>query len=185
MPRTVYYLAATLDGFIADEDDGLEWLTGFDGATDVETGTEVRAAMNAFDESHGALAMGSATYEWILGHASEWPYAGKPTWVFTSRDELEIPDGADVRFVSGEVGPLVGEMIAAAGERDLWVVGGGALAADFARAGRLDEIIVTVVPVVLGSGKPLFGGPLERTLHLTGCRPFTNGMVELRYAVRD
>ena len=77
-------------------------------------------------------------------------------------------------------------MIAAAGDRDLWVVGGGNVASQFADAGLLDEVLVTVVPVVLGEGKPLFdrrlpGGPIQ----LTGTRAFSTGMVELRYAIGD
>ena len=75
-------------------------------------------------------------------------------------------------------------MLAAAGERNLWVVGGGNVASQFADAGLLDELLVTVVPVVLGEGKPLFdrrppGGPMQ----LTGTRVFDSGMVELRYEI--
>ena len=75
-------------------------------------------------------------------------------------------------------------MVAAAGERNLWVVGGGNVASQFADAGLLDELLVTVVPVVLGDGKPLFdrrlpGGPMQ----LTGTRTFDSGMVELRYEI--
>ncbi len=75
-------------------------------------------------------------------------------------------------------------MIAAAGERNLWVVGGGNVASQFADQGLLDELLVTVVPVVLGEGKPLFdrrlpGGPMQ----LTGTTAFDSGMVELRYEI--
>lgn len=185
MPRAVYYLAATLDGFIADDDDGLEWLMTYDRGTDLEATDEVRPAMEAFDATIGALAMGSGTYEWMGRNIKRWPYGDRLTWVFTSRGELAPIDGANLRFVSGEVAPLVDEMLASAGERDLWVVGGGGLAVAFADAGLLDEVIVTVVPVGLGSGKPLFGRRLERGLRLTGLRPFKNGMVEMRFAVED
>ncbi len=73
-------------------------------------------------------------------------------------------------------------MMAAAGDRNLWVVGGGNVASQYADAGLLDELLLTVVPVVLGEGKPLFdralpGGPMQ----LTGTRTFQSGMVELRY----
>lgn len=76
-------------------------------------------------------------------------------------------------------------MIAAAGERDLWVVGGGNVASQFADKGLLDELLVTIVPVVLGEGKPLFdrrlpGAPMQ----LTGTRAFDSGMVEVRYEIR-
>ena len=77
---------------------------------------------------------------------------------------------------------LYDEMIPAAGDRDLWVIGGGNVASQFADAGLLDELIITVVPEVLGEGKPLFdrrlpGGPLK----LKGTRTWDSGMVELRY----
>ena len=92
-----------------------------------------------------------------------------------------------MRFASGSVSELHDELRAAAGDRHVWVVGGGNVASQFADEGLLDELIVTVVPVVLGEGKPLFdrrlpGGPMQ----LAGARPFDSGMVELRYEiVRD
>ena len=94
-------------------------------------------------------------------------------------------EGVDVRIENAKVTDLCDQMISAAGDRNLWVVGGGNVASQFADAGLLDEVLVTVVPVVLGAGKPLFdnrlpGGPME----LLGTRVFDTGMVELRYRVR-
>jgi len=133
--------------------------------------------------------MGSETYEFILGHLTGgggWPYAGKPTWVLTSRD-LPEPEGedVDVRIGSARVIDIHDEMNAAAGDRNLWVVGGGNVASQFADEGLLDEVLLTVVPVVLGTGKPLFdrrlpGGPMQ----LIGTRSFDSGMVELRYEIK-
>ncbi len=110
-----------------------------------------------------------------------WPYEGLPAWVFTSR-ELPVIEGADIRFASGPVAPHHAEMTAAAGDRGVWLVGGGHLAAQFAAEGLIDELILTLVPVVLGSGLPTFAGRLAEPLTLTGVRPYANGMVELRYA---
>jgi dihydrofolate reductase len=192
MSRVQYYAAATLDGYIAETDDGLGWLLGYEGTYD---GPEAQpgpmsggGSYEAFYEGVGALVSGSTTYEWLLDHLDDpsgWPYKGKPCWVLSSRD-LEVPEveGMDVRVVDGEVPDLHEEMVATAGERNLWIVGGGNVASQFADAGLLDQVLVTVVPVVLGSGKPLFdrgvpGGPLQ----LTGTTVFETGMVELRYAV--
>jgi dihydrofolate reductase len=140
-----------------------------------------------FYEGVGALVSGSTTYEFILDHeGSEWPYGGKPYWVLSSR-ELRMPadEAADVRITRAAVGDVAEEMAAAAGERDLWVVGGGNVASQFADAGLLDELHLTVVPVVLGAGKPLFDRPLPGgSMQLTGTRTFETGMVELRYALR-
>ena len=119
--------------------------------------------------------MGSTTYEWILDHAfgdkdpSEWvwPYANVPSWVFSSREPREVP-GADIRFVRGEVGPVHAEMVTAAGERNVWIVGGGPLVAQFADAGLLDEVLVTIAPVTLGAGRPLLPARVELRLEETG-----------------
>ena len=94
-------------------------------------------------------------------------------------------EGVDVRVVSARVADLHDRMVAAAGERNLWVVGGGNVASQFADDGLLDEVLVTVVPVVLGAGKPLFDRRLPGgAMQLMGTRAFDTGMVELRYEVR-
>jgi dihydrofolate reductase len=186
--RTVYYCATTLDGFIAEADDTLDWLTGYDGSLE---GTDVEPVEGGYDEFYervGALVLGSVTYEWLLEHVvsgGEWPYRGRPTWVLSSRDLPRPADAeADVRIVAAAVADLHAEMLAAAGERDLWVVGGGNLASQFADAGLLNEVRVTVVPVVLGSGKPLFDRRLSGgAMQLTAVLPRRNGMVELAYEV--
>ena len=189
MSRTQYYCAATLDGYIAEADDTLDWLLGYEGSYD---GGEASPGKGGYDEFYadvGALVSGSVTYEFVLEHLGEggdWPYAGKPCWVLSSRD-LPVPEGegVDVRIVETPVEELHPELLAAAGERNLWIIGGGNVASQFADAGLLDEVIVTVVPVVLGTGKPLFdrrlaGGPMQ----LTGTRTWNTGMVELRYEIR-
>jgi dihydrofolate reductase len=185
MSRVKYYAAATLDGFIADPDDGIDWLTGYQGSYDGDNAEAMKGSYDDFYEGIGALAMGSTTYEWVLDHVDEWPYSGKPTWVLSSRDLRQPPGGEAVKVVGAPVTELHDEMIAAAGERDLWVIGGGNVASQFADEGLLDEIVVTVVPVVLGEGKPLFdrrvpGGPMQ----LLGTRAWDSGMVELRYEIR-
>ena len=186
MPKTQYYCASTLDGYIAEADDTLEWLLRYEGSFEGDGVEPMKGSYDRFYEGVGALISGAVTYEWILGHmgeGGEWPYKGKPYWVLSSRD-LPKPtgEGVDVRVVNAKVADLHDEMVAAAGERNLWVVGGGNVASQFADAGLLDEVLVTVVPVVLGEGKPLFdrrlpGGPMK----LAGTRTFDSGMVELRY----
>jgi dihydrofolate reductase len=176
---TRYYLAQSLDGYLAEADGGIDWLEGYEGVADL-AGTELlEGTYDDFIAEVGVLAMGSATYEFILG-VGRWPYEGLPAWVFTSRD-LPAMEGADIRFASGPVGPHHADMTAAAGDRDVWLVGGGQLARQFAADGLIDELILTVVPVVLGSGLPTFAGRLAGPLTLTGARPYRNGMVELRY----
>jgi dihydrofolate reductase len=192
---TVYYCASSLDGYIAEDDDSLDWLLNYQGTFEPETADPgpigEGGAYERFYERVRALVAGSATYEWILDHldvagGGEWPYRGKPCWVLSSR-ELRLPEGegVDVRIVDASVGELYGEMAAAVGDGVLWVVGGGGVASQFADESRLDEVHVTVVPVVLGAGKPLFERRLPSgSMQLTGTRTFGNGMVELRYEIR-
>ncbi len=152
MTRTTFYTAMTLDGFIADEHDSLDWLFVQD--------QDEKGPLNYDDfiKDIGAIVMGSTTYEWVVAHLAEsgekWPYA-MPAWVVTHR-ELQALEGADIRFAQGDVAAIHDEMVAAAGDQDVWVVGGGDLAAQFAEAGRLDQLICYIAPVTLGAGRPLF-----------------------------
>jgi dihydrofolate reductase len=188
LSRSQYYVASSLDGYIAESDDTLEWLLKYEGSFEGEGVEPVAGGYERYYEGVGALVMGSRTYEFILGELAEggdWPYKGKAAWVLSSRD-LPEPEGedVDVRITGANVSELYDEMIAAAGERDLWVVGGGNVASQFADEGLLDEVLVTVVPVVLGDGRPLFDCRLPGgAMRLTGTRPFDNGMVELRYEI--
>jgi dihydrofolate reductase len=189
---TQYYCAATLDGYIAESDDTLGWLLGYDGTYEDE-GAEPGpmsdgGAYERFYDGVGALVSGSTSYEFVLNHIGDdnaWPYKGKPYWVLSSR-ELRVPEaeGVDVRIADAAVEEVHAEMDAAAGDRNLWVVGGGNVASQFAGAGLLDELLLTVVPVILGSGKPLFDERLADSMQLLGTTAFANGMVELRYALQ-
>ena len=186
--RALYYAAATLDGYISDPDDGLEWLLQFEGTSD-SPGAEPEpmgegGGYEQFYEGVGALISGSATYEFVVDHFADetWPYSGKPYWVLSSRD-LPVPDrgGVDVRIIDASVEEIYGEVVASAGDREVWLVGGGNVASQFADAGLIEELILTVVPVLLGDGKPLFDRPPSAWFALLGTRASSNGMVELRY----
>ncbi len=195
MARTVYYCASSLDGFIATADDSLDWLLGYEGSFEDEAAEpgpmSEGGAYEDFYGGVGALVAGSATYEWILDHLGpagegRWPYPGKPFWVLSSR-KLTLPEGegVEVRVVDASVAELSDEIAAAAGDGVLWVVGGGGVASQFAEEGRLDEVHVTLLPVVLGDGKRLFERPLPNgPMQLAGTRAFSNGMAELRYEIR-
>jgi dihydrofolate reductase len=190
MARTVYYCAASLDGYIAESDDSIDWLTGYEGTYD---GDNLQAgplspggSYERFYDNVEVLVSGSATYEFILGHVGSggsWPYGTKPYWVLSSRD-LPLPPGdTDVRIVDAQVPELIDDMRAAAGDRDIWIVGGGPVASQFADAGLLDLVDLTVVPVVLGDGKPLFERRLEKPMRLLGTSVYGNGMVGMSYAI--
>ena len=178
--KTIYYAATSLDGYIATEDDKLDWL--------FPLGNVAETSYPSFIAEVGALAMGSATYEWILRNAddvtaetgSPWPYA-QPVWIFSSR-ELPRVEGADVRFATGDVRPVHAEMRKAAGSKNIWIMGGGDLAGQFWDAGLLDEIIVQVASVTLGKGKPLFPRRLTNPpMRLVSVQQMGTTFVELRY----
>jgi dihydrofolate reductase len=178
----------SLDGFIAESDDTLDWLMKYEGSYDGPGVEPMKGSYDSFYDDVGALVMGSATYEFVLDHdasGGSWPYKGKPTWILTSREIPKLEgDDVDIRFVDGELASHLDTMVASAGDRHLWVVGGGNVASQFADAGKLDELIVTVVPVVLGQGKPLFDRRLPGgAFQLAGTQAWDNGMVELRYEI--
>ena len=180
--KTQYYTASSLDGFMATEDDSIEWL--------FPLGSPGESSYPEFVAEIGAIAMGSTTYEWIQRNAekaetkagSPWPYA-QPTWVFTKR-RLEAFPGADIRFFSGDAATAHAEMQAASQGRNIWIVGGGDLAGQFYDSGLLDEIIVQFGAVTLGKGKPLLPRRiLSPALRLAAIRPMGDRMVELRFEV--
>jgi dihydrofolate reductase len=180
--KTQYYTATSLDGFIATEDHSLEWL--------FPLGDLNESSYPQFISEVGALAMGSGTYEWMLRNAekvtaetgSPWPYS-QPAWIFSSR-ELPGIEGTDLKFASGDVRKVHAEMRVAAGAKNIWIVGGGDLAGQFHDAGLLDEIIVQVGSVTLGTGKPLFPRRvLSPHLRLMSVRQMGGSMAELRYEV--
>ncbi len=155
--KTIYYTATSLDGFIADDRDSLAWLFAQD--------QDEQGPLNydEFRANLGAGCMGATTYEWVLDHEDEWSWT-LPMWVFTHRD---LPPNKGVTFVRDDVRTVHQQMLEAAGGKDLWVVGGGDLAGQFADAGLLDEVITYVAPVTLGTGRPLLPRRLDLRLEST------------------
>lgn len=155
--KTVYYTASSLDGYIVDTDDSLDWLTSRAIDTDGPFGYE------AFIENIGALAMGSATYEWIVkNHPGEWMYE-QPTWVLTHRPHIVAAEHP-VQTFDGDVTELHAKLVSAAAGKDVWLVGGGEVAAQFVAAGLIDEMIVSYAPCSLGAGSRVLPGRSEWSL---------------------
>jgi dihydrofolate reductase len=165
---TQYYTATSVDGFIADPDNSLGWL--------FTRKREEDGPLNYDDfiADVGAMAMGSTSYEWILDHEFagkdpaewKWPYE-LPCWVFTHR-QLPVVSGARIEFTSADVAGVHEQMVEAAGDRNVWIVGGGDLAGQFADRGLLDEVIVQIAPVTLGGGAPLLPRRIELRLEELG-----------------
>jgi dihydrofolate reductase len=174
MARIQLYIAQSLDGYIAESDGGVAWIEAF-----LVEGEDY--GYGAFFEQVEAVVMGAATYEQELARG-QWGYGERPVWVCTHR-QLAMPPGADVRFASGPVAAIVKEI-----EREIagsvWLVGGGAIAREFVDAGAVDELILFVAPVLLGTGIPLFGGTVPVAATLTRTQAYPTGLVELRYALK-
>lgn len=169
----VYHVAASLDGFIAAADGGVEWLSGLD-----ESATD--HGLEAFYAELDGLILGRRTYEQVLGFG-DWPYPGKPCWVMARSAPPPGPVPSEVTITPATPAEVAAEA-AARGLRRVWLVGGGGLAASFRAAGLIDEYLVAVIPMILGAGIPLFGapGPLER-LRLVESQAYPTGVVRLRY----
>jgi dihydrofolate reductase len=153
--RTQYLTATSLDGYIADEHNSLDWLFEVEHA-------QADDHFKRFFADVGAMAMGATTYEWVLDHEDlldqpeKWHgyYGETPCWVFTHRTLPPVP-GADIRFVKEDVRPVHQQMTEAAGDRNVWLVGGGELVGQFADCNLLDDVLVAIAPVTLGGGAPL------------------------------
>lgn len=171
MPCTVF-IATSLDGFIAREDGGLDWLPGFG---DEDYGYQ------AFFDTVDALVMGRNTYEIVRGFG-EWHYGDKRVVVLTTRG-VEIPPE-----LAGTVGSMAGrpreivERLAADGAEHLYIDGGNTIRR-FLAEDLIDRMIITLVPVLIGTGIPLFG-PMSRDIPLRHVRTtsFPDGLVQSEYA---
>lgn len=175
MSSTIYYVASSIDGFIADREGRLDWLLEFG----ME---EFSPHYESFLENVGVVVMGSTTYEFVLGEGLEaWPYDGRQTRVLTHRDLPVAVEGADIRFESGDVVDLHKEWVEAAAGRDVWIVGGGAIAATLADAGLLDVLDLTIMPVALGAGAALLPLATTRALSVEATTTYPSGALGVTY----
>lgn len=166
----VLFIAPTVDGYIASEDDSLEWLFEVEGEGDNGT--------SEFYETVDTILFGKRTYDWILEHDSkDFPYKDKKCYVFSRSAH---PDTEDVTFVNEDVKEFVEKLKAQDGQK-IWLMGGGELIHDFLEKNLIDEFFITIAPALIGRGIPLFKeGDYDIRLKLEGVRTF-NQFVELHY----
>ena len=177
-------MAASLDGFIARKDGRVDWLETADEFAGGET-MDARS-VEAFLETIDCYVMGSRTYETALSFETKgfgWAYGDKPTFVLTrrklprTRDTVEFYSGDLALFVNGRLRPNF---------RTIWFVGGGAVSGECLRLGLVDEVRYSILPILIGEGVPFFGRlDKDIALHLVEINGYKNGMVELRYEVRQ
>ena len=177
MPEVILYIAASLDGYIARSDGAVDWL---DEVAVQEDGAEEDFGYEEFYAGIGTVLMGRVTYEQILSFDVDYPYPGTAGYVFSrtragQRDEnVEFVDGADVsQFIT---------YLKETSDKNIWLIGGGLLIREFLRHDLIDKFIITVMPVILGEGIPLFPPPTPQIdLHLVESLSFANGMAQLTY----
>ncbi|MBV9009254.1 MAG: dihydrofolate reductase [Verrucomicrobia bacterium] len=182
--KVTIHMVASLDGFIARPDGGIDWMDTADEFAGGETlDSEVA---EAFLKTIGCYVMGSRTYEAALGFEAQglgWPYADKPVFVLTTRD---LPRSRDsIEFYSGDLAELVNARLRPT-FRSIWFVGGGVVAAECLRLELADEVRYSILPTLIGDGIRFFDKlRTDIVLHLKEVKAYKSGMVALCYEVRD
>jgi dihydrofolate reductase len=171
-PRFRLYIAVSLDGFIADLEGGIGWLDPFH-SDEID--------INGFMAGIGTIVMGRTTYDQVRGF-TPWPYSGKRVIVMTRRPFS--PSTPDTEVWNGSVPDLADKLAEETETGDVWVLGGGAVARAFLKAGRLDTLELYLIPVLLGQGIPLFGADTpSMTMEPSHVQRYGNGIVRLDYEV--
>jgi dihydrofolate reductase len=181
--RVTIHMAASLDGFIARKDGSVDWIETSDEFVGGDTMDP--ASVKAFLETIDCYVMGSRTYETALRFEAKglgWSYGDTPTFVLTRRELPRIRD--TVEFYAGDLAQFVKVRLRPT-FRTIWFVGGGAVSGECLRRGLADEVLYSILPILIGDGIPFFE-KLDRdvALHLAGVKAYKSGMVELRYEVR-
>lgn len=176
-PRVKLYIASSLDGYIAREDGSIDWLTEY------ENNPETDYGYSEFYASIGTVLMGRKTYEQVLGFG-DWPYTEKKTYVFTRQKE-PLRREKNVEFVSGDIGEFARRLKENTDE-DIWLVGGSQFIKAFLEEDLVQEMIVFIVPIILGGGIPLFDRIGKEIRLRTGrVEKYENGLVRVEYEMRS
>lgn len=175
-PRIKLYIACSLDGYIAREDGSIDWLTEYDNNSETDYG------YSEFYASVGTVLMGRKTYEQVLGFG-DWPYADKKTYVFTGQKEPLLRE-KNVEFVSGNVREFTRQLKENT-DKDIWLVGGSQLIKAFLEEDLVDDMIVFIVPIILGGGIPLFDRiGKEIKLKMTNTERYESGLLRTEYNLK-
>ena len=168
------YIASTIDGFIAREDGSLDWLEELPNPNQIDYG------YSDFYATIDKVVIGRKTYEEVLGFGVDWPYEDCTTYMVTSKEDYQ-PKTNNTEVIN-KVDQDTINRIKSAGEKDVWVIGGGLIITEFLNLGAIDKMILCVIPTILGSGIPLFPNhPKETKFNLVKAEPFETGAVILTY----
>ena len=176
MRKVILYIAMSLDGYIADKDGGVDWLSGHD------TEGESEGSYPGFVRGIDTVVMGWETYHQVVTELSpdEWVYEDLMTYVITHREEAS---SEKIRFIHESPSALIRNLKEMDG-KDIWICGGASIAQQLMRDGLIDRFYISVIPVLLGAGVRLFAElPEKMELRLVETKSY-NGIVELRYEKR-
>lgn len=174
MKKIILYSAVSLDGFIARENGELDWLDALPNPGNIDYG------YGEFYSGIDTVVMGRRTYEEVLGFGVEWPYPDRKSYVVSHKTNVSIQT-PNTYLLHGE---LTQEMEKLKNEKgkNIWLAGGGILNTSFLNADLVDEMIITVMPIIIGAGLPLFpNAPKETKFKLKRTTPFESGAVNLEY----
>jgi len=177
--KVTIHMVSSLDGIIAKKDNSISWFETshhYDQGVDGEDPTEFLKTIDCY-------VMGSKTYELALELSKDygWAYGDKPTIVLTNRNLQS--DKQNIEFYSGDLKKIIHEHLEPK-YKNIWVVGGSGLTRDFIQLKLVDEIRVSILPIILGDGLPFFNQiNQEQALHLKETKAYKNGMVELSYEI--
>jgi dihydrofolate reductase len=178
--KITVHMVSSLDGFIAKKDGSISWLETTDTYEKGVTEENAEEFMKTID----CFVMGSRTYEHAVELSKDygWAYGDVPTFILTRRNLPAV--GKSIEFYSGDLKKFVSETLNPK-FKNVWVVGGAAVVKDFIRLGLVNDIRLTIVPIIVGDGTLFFDYVgCEQALHLKDVSAFKNGMVELWYEVR-
>jgi dihydrofolate reductase len=170
MRKIKLYIASSLDSYIASEGGGIDWLF-----------TNEDYGYAKFYDSIDTILVGRKTYDQSLKF-DEYPYKGKKVYVFTRRIDGK-KNTHYVEYIDADIPSFVRRLLRSVG-KDIWLLGGGEIVSILLNANLVDEIIVSIHPIILGKGIPLFSNIKERVnLRLLESTPFGSGLVQLYYGV--
>lgn len=174
MKKIKLYSSVSLDGYIARKDGRLDWLESINNPNQIDHDYET------FVSGIDVIIMGRKTYDIILSYGIEWPYKGKTSYIVSRSSNLPIQTESTY-LLNGDIISKIRELKVMEG-KDIWLVGGGKINSLLLNNDLIDEMIISVVPVIIGDGLPLFpDNPKETNLELVDSKNFETGIVNLNY----
>lgn len=174
MPKTILYIAQSLDGYIARPDGSLDWLTSFPPPKTGDYGYE------SLLEQTELIVMGRKTYEELLGFGIDWPFTDFKTLVVSSNSSFKIST-ENTALVSDNIEKQLSDWKTNA-TKNAWIVGGAHLIKSLLDKQLIDEIIISILPKTIGNGIKLFSeGCIETDFELIDCTTYETGLVNLHY----